>query len=600
MKESLHALRFIYGYPLRYRGAMIVATATMLAGLLSTIAIPLIIRVAIDAGVLGGDPGLLLGIALGILAVGALSAALLHLGKQLRFNVASRAVNDLRHDLFRKLLRLGPADTAEASGGRALTRLVSDAVFVRGLTNGGILELLNQILVTSVMYLVALLIDVRTTLVASIPLVIVIIGNLTVQGRLSRVFGEVKGQFTNLLSGVGESLSNIGVVKSFGREDAASGRLQKINEELSARRGSMKTTYSRWEAILNVVGALPTPIALWLGGSAVVDGQITVGSLVALTALIMMVQMSMHMVTMHANGIFRSVVIAQRLLRIVDARPVLTVEPRTRSMPAPDGALSATGIVVEIGERRVLDDVSLTVRAGEAVALIGPTGGGKTTLLHVLARLRDTQAGVVAYDGVDVRDYDLESVRRQVVSLPQRQWIFEGTLADNIGFARPDATAQQIADAAHAAGLGDFPLTRTLAADAVDLSAGERQRVGLARVLLVDPAVLLLDNPTANLDAETEAELLDTIVRVRQGRTLIIATQQPAVARYVDRVIALKNGVLVPPESLTGDATGDRAGSTSGTTGGTASGTTGGTTGDDAADRPLTPAGVQEGAQGNG
>ncbi len=579
MKESLHALRFIYGYPLRYRGAMILATATMLAGLLSSIAVPLIIRVAIDTGVLGGDPGLLLMIALGVLAVGAASAALLHLGKQLRFNVASRAVNDLRHDLFRKLLQLGPADTAEASGGRALTRLVSDAVFVRGLTNGGLLELFNQLLVTSVMYVVALFIDVRTTIVASLPLVIVILGNLTVQGRLQKVFVDVKGQFTNLLSGVGESLSNIGVVKSFGREDAASDRLHKINEELSARRGSMKTTYSRWEAALNVVGALPTPIALWLGGSAVVDGRLTVGSLVALTALIMMVQMSMHMVTMHANGIFRSVVIAQRLLRIVDAPSVLTLRPGTRPMPAPTGALSATNLVVQIGERPVVNDVSLVVKAGEAIALVGPTGGGKTTLLHALARLRDAHSGVVTYDGTDIREYDLESVRRQVVCLPQRQWIFEGTLEDNIRFARPDATAEEVAEAATAAGLGEFPLSRELAANAVDLSAGERQRVGLARVLLVDPAVLFLDNPTANLDAETEAELLDTIVRVQRGRTLIIATQQLAVARYVDRVIALKNGLLVAPETLPPEETAGDA---------------------DPAVRPLAPAGMPEGGQGNG
>ncbi|WP_061295584.1 ABC transporter ATP-binding protein [Herbidospora cretacea] len=544
MKESLHALRFIYGYPLRHRGAMAVATVTMLLGLLNTIAIPLVIRVAIDAGVLGGDPGLLLAVALGVLAIGALSAGLLHLGKQLRFTVASKAVNDLRHDLFRKLLHLGPADTAEASGGRALTRLVSDAVFVRGLTNGGILELANQIVVTAVMYLVALLIDVRTTLLASLPLVVVILGNLIVQGRLQRMFVEVKGQFTNLLSGVGESLTNIGVVKAFGREEDASSRLNKINEELAARRGTMKTTYSRWEAILNVVGALPTPIALWLGGNAVLDGQITVGSLVALTALVMMVQMSMHMVTMHANGIFRSVVIAQRLLRIMDARPAITEVSGSRPMPPPSGALATDGVVVEIGDRRVVDDVSLAVAAGESIALIGPTGSGKTTLLHALARLRDTEAGTVSYDGVDVREYDLRSVRHQVVCLPQRQWIFEGTMADNIRFARPDATPEEVADAAEAAGLSRSCLTRELAANAADLSAGERQRVGLARALLVDPAVLLLDNPTANLDAETEAELLDTIFRVRRGRTLIIAAQQLAVTRHVDRVITMKDGTL--------------------------------------------------------
>ncbi|GIH72214.1 ABC transporter ATP-binding protein [Sphaerimonospora thailandensis] len=583
MKETLHALRFIYGYPLRYRRAMTVATLTMLAGLLSSIAIPLVMRVAIDAGVLGGDPGLLLVIAVGVLAIGAVSATLLHLGKQLRFKVASRAVNDLRHDLFRNLLRLGPADTAEASGGRALTRLVSDAVFVRGLTNGGLLELLNQLLVTSVMYLVAMVIDVRTTLLASIPLVIVIVGHLTVQGRLHRVFVEVKGQFTNLLSGVGESLSNIGVVKSFSREGAASDRLNKINEELSARRGSMKTTYSRWEAILNVVGALPTPIALWLGGAAVVEGGLTVGSLVALTALIMMVQMSMHMVTMHANGVFRSVVIAQRLLRIVEAPSVLDIRSGTRPMPSLTGALTATALVVDIGERRVLDEVSLDVTPGEVIAFVGPTGSGKTTLLHALARLRDPQSGIVRYDGTDVREYDLESLRRQVVCLPQRQWIFEGTLADNIRFARPDATPEEVAEAAGAAGLGHFPLERTLAADAADLSAGERQRVGLARVLLVDPAILFLDNPTANLDAETEAELLDTIMRVRRGRTLIIATQQPAVTRHVDRVIALNNGAPVTPTSPAAPVPEvDPA------------------AGDAPSARPLASAGLQEGGKTNG
>ncbi|GAA3828583.1 ABC transporter ATP-binding protein [Sphaerisporangium flaviroseum] len=599
MKESLRALRFIYGYPLRYRGAMIVATVTMLAGLLSSIAVPLIIRVAIDAGVLGGDPRLLLAIALGVLAIGAASAALLHLGKQLRFNVASKAVNDLRHDLFRKLLQLGPADTAEASGGRALTRLISDAVFVRGLTNGGLLELLNQILVTAVMYLVAAFIDLRTTLVATIPLAIVIIGNLTVQGRLQKVFVDVKGQFTNLLSGVGESLSNIGVVKSFGREDAASDKLNKINEELSARRGSMKTTYSRWEAILNVIGALPTPIVLWMGGSAVVDGRLTVGSLVALTALIMMVQMSMHMVTMHANGIFRSVVISQRLLRIIDAPSALTVRAQTRPMPAVRGALAATGLVVEIGERRVLDGVSLSVAPGEAIALIGPTGSGKSTLLHTLARLRDPQSGVVTYDGVDAGEYDLESIRHQVVSLPQRQWIFEGTLEENIRFARPDATPQEVAEAARAAGLGEFSLSRALAANAVDLSAGERQRVGLARALLVNPTVLLLDNPTANLDAETEAELLDTIKRLQHGRTLIIATQQLAVTRYVDRVITLKSGALMPAGSLPATEAGGTDGQVAqvgGTDGRVAQ--VGGTDGQVA--RPLAPVGLPDGGPGNG
>ncbi|MER5484298.1 ABC transporter ATP-binding protein [Streptomyces sp. NPDC002812] len=538
MNESLRALRFIYGYPLRYRREIITATVVMFLGLLGNIAVPLLMRSAIDIGVLGGESSSLLTTSLGVLAAGVVTTALLHYGKRMRFSVASKAVNDLREDLFRKLVHLGPADVAEASGGRALTRLISDAVAVRGLTNGGLLELLNQVLVTLAMLITALIIDARTTLLALIPLVFVAIGNFTVQLRLQRAFIELKGQFTKLLAGVGESLANINVVKSYGRETDASDRLNKVNEAHSARDGQMKRTYSRWEAALNVIGGLPTPIALWAGGNAVLAGTSTVGDLVAVVALVMMFQMSIHMLAMHTNGAFRSVVTAQRLLRIIDAPSVLSTREGSEEIPTL-GALHATGIEVDIAGRRILDKVDFHVKAGETVALTGPTGSGKSTLLHVLARLRDPDSGTVTYDGADARSYAPSALRRRIVCLPQRQWIFEGTLEDNVRFARPEATRAETADAVEAAGLSHIPLDRRFGASTLDLSAGERQRIGLARVLLVDPEILLLDNPTANLDAETEAELLETVLRVRRGRTLIIASQQAAVSSYVDRTVSL-------------------------------------------------------------
>ncbi|MET0134684.1 MAG: ABC transporter ATP-binding protein [Kibdelosporangium sp.] len=544
MKESLRALRFIYSYPLRYRAAMVLATTIMLLGLLGNIAIPLLMRIAIDVGVLGGDSRLLLVIALAVLGAGIATTALLHLGKRIRFSVASKAVTDLRRDLFRKLLQLGPVDMAEASGGRALTRLISDAVSVRGLTNGGLLELLNQILVTLAMLVAALVIDWRTTLISIIPMAFVLLGNLTVQLRLQRAFVELRGQFTKLLAGVGESLANINVVKSYGRETSASGKLHKINEEHSARDGQMKTTYSRWEAVLNVIGGLPTPIALWIGGTAVVDGDLTVGGLVAVVALIMMFQMSVHMLSMHVNGAFRSKVTAERLLGVMAAKSVVDERPDTRPMPALTGSVRADNIVVEIGGRRVLDGLDVAVRAGEHVAVYGPTGTGKSTLLHTLARLRDPEGGAVTYDGTDAREFAISDIRQHVVCLPQRQWIFEGTLEENVAFARPGATSDEVAGAVRSAGLGHIPLDRLFGASTLDLSAGERQRIGLARALLIDPDILMLDNPTANLDAETEVALLDTIVSVRRNRTLVIATQQPSVARYVDRVITMGDHTL--------------------------------------------------------
>lgn len=268
------------------------------------------------------------------------------------------------------------------------------------------------------------------------------------------------------------------------------------------------------------------------------NGTSTVGDLVAVVALVMMFQMSIHMLAMHTNGAFRSVVTAQRLLRVMDAPSVIAGHDGRTDVPA-IGTVDIRGIGVDIAGRRVLDNVDLHVEPGAVIALTGPTGSGKSTLLHVLARLRDPNGGTVTYDGVDARAYAPESLRRHIVCLPQRQWVFEGTLAENVHFVRPEATDEQVAQAVTAAGLSHIPLDRRFGASTLDLSAGERQRIGLARALLVNPDILLLDNPTANLDAETEAALLQTILKVRNGRTLIIASQQPAVTRYVDRTVSL-------------------------------------------------------------
>lgn len=547
MKDALRALRFIYSYPFRYRATMVAATALMLIGTLGAIAVPIFMAIAINIGVLSGESRILLGLALGVLAVGLCTTAVAHLGKRLRFTVASKAVNDLRYDLFGRLLRLGPADIADASGGRALNRLVSDAIAVRGITNGGLPEFFNQALLTVATLIAALLIDWRTTLFAITPILVVTVANLPVQLRFQRIFAEVKEHSTRLMASVGESLANIKLVKSSGQETEAAERLDKINRVHTAQRGRMERRRGRWSGVLNIMGALAVPIALVAGGQSVVSGRVSVGGLVALIALIMLFQMGMQMVVMHVNTAFQNVVIARRLLQVMAAPPAITERSAARPMPSLPGALAAENLVVEVAGRRVLDGVNLVIEAGDSVAILGATGSGKTTLLHTLARLRDPRSGAVTYDGIDANAFTLASIRRHVICLPQRQWIFEGTLAENVLFARPDATPAEVEAAVAAAALGHIPLSRTFSATTMDLSAGERQRIGLARSLLADPQVLLLDDPTANLDAETQAEFLRTLFRVRGSRTLVIATHQLAVADFADRVITLADGVIELP-----------------------------------------------------
>lgn len=546
VRDALRAVRFMYSYPLRYRRPMAVSQTIMLMSMLLAVLIPIVLRQAIDIGVLGNNPGLLLGSAAVMLGIGALSVSLLHFGKRLRFVVASKAVVDLRRDLLRRILVLGPVDVEEASGGKALTRLTADVTALRGVVNGGLYELVNQLIMTMVVFGICFAIDWRITLIALAPLVVVAIGTLRVQRHLQPIFAEIRGHFTTLLSGVAESLANVRVTKAFGRERQESKRLDQINATLASRQRSMRMTYNLWNAGFQLIAALPAPIALWLGAQAVMAGELSVGALVALIALIMMGEMNLHMATMDANGIFHTVVIGRRLLRIIDAESALYTTADTRPAPYLSGRITVEHVRLTLGERTVLDGIDLEIAPGEFAVLVGPTGGGKSVLLELLARLRDPSAGRILYGGIDGRELDVKSLRRKVVCLPQRQWIFESTLGDNIRFAKPDASDVEVAEAARAAGIGQLPLDRKVAAGALDLSAGERQRVGLARALLVNPLVLLLDNPTANLDAETEARLVETILRLRGQRTLVIATQQQALIRQADRVLVVTEGMVQP------------------------------------------------------
>lgn len=545
MTELLRTLRFTHSYPFRYRGPMILAQLIMLISMLTAIAIPLMLLELIDGGVLRHDWRILLGSSVLVLVVGAIAIGLLYLGKRIRFTVSGHAVSALRHDLLEHLMKLGPAETADATGGQALARLSADAAGLRAVVNGGFVEIVNQGLMALALLVVCLVLDWKVTLLALIPLVPSTALTLRVQLRLQKVFTEIRAHFSALLAGVVESLANAGAVKALGREAHTADGLNDINAAMARRRRHLRMTSSTYTAIFNVIGALPVPIVLWFGTRSVLQGGLSVGALVALIALIMMFQMTVHMVVMDINGALHSVVVGGRLRRLMEAPPALDLgEGCGEAVPQLTGRISAHGVRAQIADRLVLDHVDLSVAPGEFVALLGPTGGGKSVLLHVLARLRDPSAGQVRYDDRDARQFDPVALRRQIICLPQRQWIFEGSLADNVAWVRPGATGEQIARAVGRAGIGHIPLDRRLAAGSVDLSAGERQRVGLARALLVDPPILLLDNPTANLDGETEVHFVDTLLALRGTRTLIVATSQMSVARHADRILVLDGGLI--------------------------------------------------------
>ena len=544
LPKMARQLAFLYRYPMRYRRQMASAQTLLLSSMLLALAIPIIIRVAIDLGIVGNNPLVLFASALAVAAVGFVNVGLSHLGKRVRYRVASKVVTDIRRDLFERILALGPGALKETTGGQALTRLTSDTTALRGVTNGGLFELLNQSLVAMATFAVSAALDWRLTLISAVPIVITAVLGLGVQYRLKPLFADVREHFTSLVSGVSESLASIQVLKAFGREDDRSRHLGEVNQRLADRRRQMRVAYSVQMSAVNVINALPIVLVLLIGARRVVAGDLTVGALVAVIALVMMIQMDVHMLTMATNALFQSSVTAERLLRVFEAPPAAPESADSAPAPRLSGRIEVADAEVRIGGR-VLTGLTFEVRAGEFLAVTGPTGSGKTLLLNLLARLVDPVQGAVLYDGLDGRRLEVSSLRRQVIYVPQRPWLFPGTVGANIAFARPQASRDELAVAADRAGLKGMDLERPIGTGAANLSGGERQRVGLARGLLCDPAVLLLDNPTANLDAETADRLVETILSLRGQRTLVVATPDASLARLADHLLVLDGSRLV-------------------------------------------------------
>src|SRR5260370_30120763 len=248
-------LRFTHAYMLHYRSRILIAQSLLLGARLTGLAIPLVVRELLDLGILHHDSRLLLGSAFVVLLIGAVAGALLYVGKRIRYEVSGRAVSDLRHDLLSHLLKLGPAEADAASGGQALARLTTDSAALRGIINGGLGEMANQVLMTAALLVICLVLDIKITLLALIPILLATALRMHIQLRLVKAFTEIRGHFSELLSGVVESLANAPVIKAFGRESHSESRLGGINEAMPARRLNMPMTHGAYSSVTSFINA---------------------------------------------------------------------------------------------------------------------------------------------------------------------------------------------------------------------------------------------------------------------------------------------------------------------------------------------------------
>jgi ATP-binding cassette, subfamily B, multidrug efflux pump len=551
---GLAAVRRALLYLRSYRAEASAAFVALLLASAASLTAPQLIRIAIDGGVAPRRLNVIL-LAVGGLVVAAMLRGLFTFLQGYLAERASQGVAyDLRNDLFAKIERLGFAYYDRIETGQLVTRLTSDVEQIRTFAGSGAVQLAAAVVMLFGTTTLLVLIDPQLALLALsiVPVIFVIL--LRFVRRIGPLFRQVQQTLGRLNSVLQEDLAGIRVIRTFVREDHEVARYRSVNDELLEKNLKTVRTFSNNFPFVFLLANVGTLIIVLFGGLQVMGGRLTIGELVAFNTYLGFLLFPIFTIGFLAAGISRAGASSLRIFEVLDAP--LEIEDATDAVPLPPIRCRVEFDDVHFrypgDEREILSGVSFSAEPGQTVAILGTTGSGKSTLVNLIPRFYDVTAGSVRLDGYDVREVTLASLRSQIGVVMQSSLLFSGPVRDNIAYGKPDATQEEIEEAARAAQADEFIRDLPEGYDTVvgerglGLSGGQRQRVAIARALLIDPRLLILDDSTSAVDAETEAaiqESLDAMMRDAR-RTVFVIAQRVSTVRDADLIMVLDGGEL--------------------------------------------------------
>ncbi len=514
------------------------------------VTIPLLAAAAIDQGIIDNDTSALVKYVVLMLVVGSFQVVVSGLRRYGAFRLAFRVEADLRQQLFAHLQRLHFAYHDEAQTGQLMARANTDIQMVREFL------MLAPLTAASLMILVAVTV---VMLVQSVTLALLALGALPLLNvaatRFSKKMGpisfDLQQELAELSGVVEESVSGTRVVKGFGAEDLQRERLAVEADAVKKEALAASRLRAGFLPLVDFLPAVALVMILWYGGHLVLDGKMQVGQLVAFNSYILMLVWPLRMSGMMIAMASRMSASAGRVHEVLATDPLIADPPRGRTLPEGGGDVRFERVDFSYYDgSAVLDGLDLHVQPGEAVAVVGPTASGKSTIARLLPRFYDVDDGRVLIDGVDVRTVKLDELRSQVGIVFEDTFLFSDTVRSNIAFADTNATMEQVRRAAALAGadfIDDLPdgYETVIGEHGFSLSGGQRQRLAIARAVLADPRVLILDDATSSVDPSKEHEIRAALREVMAGRTTIIIAHRPATIALADRVVLLDGGRVV-------------------------------------------------------
>ncbi|GIX14213.1 MAG: ABC transporter [Paracoccaceae bacterium] len=551
--RRIGTLRGLAPFVLRYRGNLLAALAALLVTAMLSLILPLAVRRVVD-GFSAEQAGQMDAYFAAAIAI----AALLAVGTAVRFWLVSRlgerVVADIRRAVYDRVIGLSPAFYERLMSGEVLSRLTTDTTLIQSVVGSSVSIALRNMLIFGGGLGFMLLTSAKLTGLALLLVPVVIVPILTLGRRLRRLSRESQDRVADLSAMASETLQAVQTVQSYTHEDRSRAEFARLAE--AAYRAAIRRIATRSVMTAIVIFTVFTGVVgvLWIGARDVRAGAMSAGELVQFVIYAVMVAGSVAALSEIWGELMRAAGATERLIELMRAEDAVRAPARPVPLPPARGAVAFEGVRFRYPSRPevpVLSDFSLAVRPGETVALVGPSGAGKTTVFQLLLRFYDPEAGRVLVDGTNVADVAPAELRRRFALVPQEPAIFATTARENIRFGRPEASDAEVEAAARAAAAHDFLAAlpqgydTVLGERGVLLSGGQRQRIAIARAILRDAPILLLDEATSALDAESEQAVQRAVERLSRDRTTIVIAHRLATVKRADRIVVLEAGRIV-------------------------------------------------------